>query len=633
MDVTNPGLVNVADQSCGNPSTTVQSLTIPEDSDVLVPVANQGNPRAEDVTSTKDGGVSTGPIPTTTSTMNQPPASPSQSFAQLPGVAPAFAPFPQEKIVNTVDGQQASQNQIQPASFDVIGVTDTVQTNQTADTHKQYKVTSVVDADTGGPVVDPSPPIPNPPGNFVGVYAGDSSHIIVLSDTAFDFRIVDGLIVSLVSTDNPAYNFPQTISNRQQIGPVSFDYASKGNPSGTIVTLSSTDPWIGTLIPGLPLTISGSGHYDGPNVAQNVISLIGSFDEIDAAGSGHITVVSHLPTALVDGNLVCLWGPYIAAGPQPASKIVNDSDTILSIVDNGGKIRVTSTHALSANFIANGQMVTISTPNYNGTYEVSNMTGGTFDLAVAWTVDELPSTGSWNSYTFNLPISYAGTYGDLWTCNTFDISFASPTYTASASGGWTSYTFELSGAYSGTAAGTYTYTPPSTPTSRYKLFVSPQDLLSFGLSMLGREIVFSDTTLTVLNQGASRFIGFFGNNYVVINKNESTDQFVPVLDDPVPGDVFSLNVQRQGGEVTTETTGHFQDITISPIPLASPISSPTANADTGVQHSTGQSTNAVSTGPQPGAPTITSGVQVPTAINVNVADQATSVGLPANVYV
>jgi hypothetical protein len=139
--------------------------------------------------------------------------------------------------------------------------------------------------------------------------------------------------------------------------------------------------------------------------------------------------------------------------------------------------------------------------------------------------------------------------------------------------------------------------------------------------------------LTVLNQGASRFIGFFGNNYAVINKNESTDQFVPVRDDPVPGDVFSLNVQRQGGEVTTETTGHFQDITISPIPLASPISSPTANADTGVQHSTGQSTNAVSTGPQPGTPTITSGVQVPTAINVNVADQATSVGLPANVYV
>jgi hypothetical protein len=41
----------------------------------------------------------------------------------------------------------------------------------------------------------------------------------------------------------------------------------------------------------------------------------------------------------------------------------------------------------------------------------------------------------------------------------------------------------------------------------------------------------------------------------------------------------------------------------------------------------------VSVGPQPNQPIITSGVQVPTAINVNVADQATSVGTPKNVYV
>jgi hypothetical protein len=631
MDVTNPGLVNVADQSCGNPSTTVQSLTIPEDSDVLVPVANQGNPRAEDVTSTKDGGVSTGPIPTTTSTMNQPPASPSQSFAQLPGVAPAFAPFPQEKIVNTVDGQQASQNQIQPASFDVIGVTDTVQTNQTADTHKQYKVTSVVDADTGGPVVDPSPPIPNPPGNFVGVYAGDSSHIIVLSGTAFDFRIVDGLIVSLVSTDNPAYNFPQTISNRQQFGPVSFDYASKGNPSGTIVTLSSTVPWIpGTLIPGLPLTISGSGLYDGPNVAQNVISLIGSFDEIDAAGPGHITVVSHLPTALVDGNLVCLWGPYIAAGPQPASKIVNDSDTILSIVDNGGKIRVASTHALSANFIANGQMVTISTPNYSGTYAVSNITGGAFDLDVAWTVDEIPSAGSWTSYTFNLPISWTSSYANDWTCSTFDISFPTATYTGTAAGNWQSYTFRLQGAYSGPGTGTYTHTPPFITTTRYKMFVTPQNLLGFGVSMLGREITFGEATATPADRGATRFISYYGNNYVVIDKNKPTDQVNPILTDPQQNDIFSLDVQRQAGEVTTENLGTSQDVTIAPSPLRDVPNFGLPPVAPGMPN---MGPIEISTGPQPGAPIITGGVQVPTAINVNVADQATSVGLPANIYV
>ena len=75
MDVTNPGLVNVADQAYGNPSTAVQSLAIPEDSDVLTPVADEGYPRAEDVTATKDGGGSRvrPPLPRTPSTNPPPP--------------------------------------------------------------------------------------------------------------------------------------------------------------------------------------------------------------------------------------------------------------------------------------------------------------------------------------------------------------------------------------------------------------------------------------------------------------------------------------------------------------------------------------------------------------------------------
>ena len=61
MDVTNPGLVNVADQAYGNPSTAVQSLAIPEDSDVLTPVADEGYPPAKEVAAT---GNSAGPTPT-----------------------------------------------------------------------------------------------------------------------------------------------------------------------------------------------------------------------------------------------------------------------------------------------------------------------------------------------------------------------------------------------------------------------------------------------------------------------------------------------------------------------------------------------------------------------------------------
>ena len=628
MDVTNPGLVNVADQAYGNPSTAVQSLAIPEDSDVLTPVADEGYPRADDVTSTKDGNGSAGPTPTTTNPIDQPPASPHLSLAQLPGMPPAFAPFPQTNIVNTVDSQPTSQSQIQPPSFDVIGIGDTIQSNQTDATRRQYTVSSVVDADTGGPVVIPFPPIV---GSFTGIYQ-EGSNLIVLSPSPFDPNIVDGAIVTLASS-NPAYNFPQTVFNLQQIGGL-FNYASKGNPSGTIVTLSSLAPFSVDLVSGLPITISGSSvaAYNGPNVAQNVVSLNGTFDEVDSAGPGQITVVSYFsPSGLANGNLVWLDGLYNAAHPQPASKVVDDSDTILSIVNNGsGLIRVTSTHALSANFIANGQMVTISTPNYNGTYAVSNMTGGTFDLAVAWTVDELPSTGAWNSYTFNLPISYAGTYSNIWSCNTFDISFPTPTYTTTASGGWNSYTFEVFGAYSGTAAGTFTFQSPSVPTTRYKMFVAPQDLMSFGVSMLGREITFDKTILQIPNRGASRFIGFYGNDYVVIDQTEFSDQLVPVLHTPLPGDTFSLSVQRQGGEVTTENLGTSQDVTIAPPP---PSNVPSFGLPPVVPGMPSRGPIEISTGPQPGAPIITGGVQVPTATNVNVADQATSVGLPTNVYV
>ena len=632
MDVTNPGLVNVADQAYGNPSTAVQSLAIPEDSDVLTPVADEGYPRAEDVTATKDGGGSIGPIPTTTNPINQPPASPPLSLAQLPGMPPAFAPFPQANIVNTVNSQPTSQNQIQPAEFQVIGVDETFQSNQTDATRREYTVTSVRDADTGGPIVVPGPPVV---GNFIGIYQ-DGSSIVVLSAVPFDPHIVDGIIVLLASA-NPSYNFPQTVANIQAVGPGFLGFASKGNPSGTIVTFSSDSQFPAGFVAGLPIVITNSTitAYNGPNVVQNLNNLAGSFDEIDSAGAGHITVVSHstpLPAGLVAGKLVSLLGPYNAAGPQPASNVINDSDTIASIVSAGGgtSIRITSTHALPAD-IADGQLITISSTNYNGTYAASNVTGGTFDLTVPWIADE--SAGSWTAYTFNLPISFTSSYALNWFCCTFDVTFASPTYAGTATADWQSYTFELQGAYSGTAAGTYTYTPPSTPTTRYRLSVAPQDLQSFGLSMLGREIVFADDTITIQDQGAARIIGFFGNDYITIDKDVPSDDENPVLDDPVPGDTFFLNVQRQGGEVTTEPTGKFQDVTIFPVPLASPTSSPTVNVTGASLNIPGGGTTAVSTGPQPGAPIITGGVQVPTAITVNVADQSTSVGLPTNVYV
>ena len=626
MDVTNPGLVNVADQACGNPSTAVQSLAIPEDSDVLTPVSDEGYPRAGDATATKDGGNSTGPTPTSTNIINQPPASPSQSYGQLPGIAPAFLPFPQTNLVNTVDGQQTSQVQIQPPSFEVIGIGRTIQTNQTPATSRLYLVTAVRDAN-GGPVIDPVPPAS---GSFSDVFDGGTGKLIFLAPASLPPELSAGAIVVITGATAPSYDSSQTVLGELAIGPGSYTDANKGNPGGTVTTFSSPIPFPSALVDGLPVSIAGTNPYGGTRKAiSNIISLNpGTFDEIADAGAGQITVISHatpLQAGLVAGRIVKLSGAYAAAGAQAVSKVINDSDTIASVTSVGGgtSIRIHSTNPLPADLLS-GQMVTIASTDYNGTYAISNVTANTFDMAVAFVADE---TGSWTAYTFNLPIAYGPSYSGTWTCYTFDVavSFAGP-----ASGSWTSYTFTTPGNFAGDASGYFTiYANSPPPTSVFRLTVAPADLQSFGVTMVGREITFGKAIPTVPNRGATRFIGGCGPDFITIDKTEFTDPRVPILADPNPGDVFTLNVQRQGPEATSETFGNTEDVTIFPSPL---INVPNFGLPPVVPGMPSKGPIEISTGPQPGKPIITGGVQVPTATTVNVADQATSVGLPVNVY-
>ena len=633
MDVTNPGLVNVADQAYGNPSTAVQSLAIPEDSDVLTPVADEGYPRAEDVTNTEDGGNSKGPTPTSINTINQPPASPSQSSGQLPGIAPAFLPFPQTNIVNTVANQQASQNEIQPASFDVIGVGSTIQANQTPGTSRSYTVTSVQDAN-GGPVIDPVPPVT---GTFTDVFDGGVGKLIFLVPPPaipppLPPELSAGAIVVITGATVPSYNNSQTVLSDLVIGPGSYTDANKGNPGGTVTTFSSPVPFPPALAAGLPVSIAGANPYGGTRkVISNIISLNpGTFDEIADAGAGQITVISHatpLQAGLAPGRIVKLSGAYAAAGAQAVSKAINDSDTIASVTSVGGgtSIRIHSTNPLPADLLS-GQMVTIASTDYNGTYAISNVTANTFDMAVAFVADEI---GTWTAYTFNLPIAYGTSYAGTWTCHTFDMSL---NFVGTASGSWTSYTFTTPGNFAGDASGgfkIYVNSPP--PTSVFRLGVAPADLQSFGVTMSGREITFSKAAPTTLaNRGATRFVGGCGPDFITIDKTEFTDPRVPILADPNPGDVFTLNVQREGAEATTESFGNTEDVTIFPSPL---INVPNYGLPPVIPGMPSRGPIEISTGPQPGKPIITGGVQVPTATTVNVADQATSVGLPANVYV
>ena len=315
MDVTNPGLVNVADQAYGNPSTAVQSLAIPEDSDVLTPVADEGYPIARNFTATEDGHGSRGPTPTESYVPIQVQPSVSQSTGQIPGVAPLFLPFPQDMIANTVVQQTVVQSGT--PEFTVAGPTTSIQTNQSDDTKRSYVVQSVLDADTGR--------------------------------------------------------------------------------------------------------------------------------------------------------------------------------------------------------------------------------------------------------------------------------------------------------------------APSGSTMRYKMIVTVPDLLTFGISLLGRKIVFDDNTMTSSDAGATRNISYFGASYITVDRQDLSDSYIPLLSQPQPGDEFYLFIQRQGSETFSEQTGITTDVTILPAPAAFVPGSP--------QAAMSQGTIDVSTGPQPGTPVPTGGIQVPTAINVNVANQATSVGLPQNVYI
>src|SRR5271157_2152947 len=161
---------------------------------------------------------------------------------------------------------------------------------------------------------------------------------------------------------------------------------------------------------------------------------------------------------------------------------------------------------------------------------------------------------------------------------------------------------------------------PGVATTRFLLVVGPPTLTSYPISILGRNIVFADDTLTTADAGAVRVIGGYNTNYLTISKEDLSDSNVPELAIPQIGDTFTLDVQRQGAEDIRRTGAPTADVTIFPPP---PTFVPNPNQDLASQGNVN-----VSTGPQPGLPIINSGVGAPTASNVFVADQSTTVGLP-----
>ncbi len=168
-------------------------------------------------------------------------------------------------------------------------------------------------------------------------------------------------------------------------------------------------------------------------------------------------------------------------------------------------------------------------------------------------------------------------------------------------------------------------TPAGPATTRYYLVTAAPSLTSYPVSMLGRQVVF-DGNVTAADAGASRNIQNYGASFVVVNRDDPSvsNGDVPTLATPQVGDTFQLDVNRQGSE-QVNTSGETVNVVIFPPP---PVNVPFPS-----QAASSQGTVDVSTGPQPGAPYVGSGVRVPNNERfVSVPDECSVVGLPKNFY-
>ena len=622
MDVTNPGLVSVADQVVGNPSTAVDSLAVPREDDVLVSAAGEGYPPATEVGQSLDASSSTFPTPSVVLAGDQVQSPPSQARGQVPGTAPTYAPSPQDSLVDSL----AQQNfpGVDTSEFVVAGPSTSLQTNQDRNSERRYVVSSVADADTGGPVVEPATPVS---GLFDYVFDAGGGQLTMVSDLPFPPAMTDGIVVSVTGSSQASYDSPQTVSHVTSLVPGTI--VAAGDAGGGKVTMSSPGPLPAGLVDGQPVVLATTvAGYDGARVVSGVTNVPpGTFAKVVSAGGGtkiEVVCAALVPAGLVAGKFATLAGGVYAATYKVDSRGTAQGGSFDAAADDGGGgTTFHSTTPLPDELVV-GQSVTVAGAVYAGTFVVTavDALAQTFDLAVTFTLTDVGTWAQAGSYSFVLDVAYSSDDSGGWTCYAFDVA---ATYSDTATGTWSSYTFQVPGTYVATATGKWTYYPPSAPTTRYRLGVSPADLLSFGVTLVGREVVFDPGTLTVADQGASRVVEALGAGYVVVSKQDPADARVPTLATPQPGDAFVLNVQRLGSETFSEQTGQVTDVVVAPPP---PVFVPDAPSS-----QSSQGTTDVSVGPQPGTVLVTSGTQVPTARDVYVADQATSVGLPVNVYV
>ena len=395
-------------------------------------------------------------------------------------------------------------------------------------------------------------------GSFTSAADAGSGKITLVSPDPV--TLLAGSKVTISASTVPAYNGLNTVYNPVSLAGTFNIAIDAGGGVTTFGSLAALPP---TLVAGQQITISGSSvaGYNGTRVASNVVSLAGTFSSVantDPAGA-QIVIVSPtvLPAGLVGGQLVFLSGTY---GWKTISNIVNISGSFVSAADSaynpGVQTTFTSIGVLPAALQAGQQITIAGTTDYDGTWEVLNVTANTFDIVKAFSATKAGNWSVWN-FTVTAALGASGT----WTANTFDMVVA---FSSTATGNWAAYTFDVVGTFLATAAGNWAYQAPSAPpATRYKLVVTPPNLASFGISMLGRQIVFDDDTITADDEGASRLITGYGSNWIVIDKNDPADDFAPVLADPQIGDTFTLDSQREASEVVSSTSPRPVDVNVS----------------------------------------------------------------------
>lgn len=606
MDVTNPGLVNVADQVVGRPDLSVNHLDVPLQTDDLVAAAAEGYPPAPASSTLL-------PTPTEVIVGEEVLPQPSQVRGTVPGVPPLYLPYPPgpgDVVVGESDVAQSGTSE-----FTVAGPRTSVQTNQNAASEREYVVTSVADADTGGPVVDPNVSVS---GTFSYVLAGPTGKIRLASSAALPASLVDGVTMSVSCPSQPSYN---TAGQASTVVSASGNFTAVSDAGGGKSTVSSPSYPVGPgVTTGSVVIMSGSAvsAYNGAHQVSDVVNLLGPFSSVKDLLGLAISVISPtaLPAGLTAGKLVTLSGTY--AGPHAVASVTSYAGTYDSASDAGGGVVTFHATSLPAG-MANSQYVTLSGSVYSGTYLISNVTATTFDATVAYISTD---SGGLASYTFSIVIPFTTDYSGTWSCRTFDVDVA---YAGTASGSWIVANFDVPGTYVATASGTWQFYPTATtPTTRYLLGVTPADLTSLGVSIAGRPVTFADDTLTTADAGATRTLQYVGSGAMVLAKSDPSD-VQPTLVTPQAGDRLYLYDQREGSQVFVEQLGTVTDY----YPRQEP---PVASPDTTSSMYDSQGTVDVSVGPQPGQPVLTSGTQVPTARNVNVADQSAVVGLPTNVF-